>query len=183
MVQHTDHMNEDYKTLFRTIGEICLLKRSPSHVPESADLQRKMLFLYVLTASLGVFLGNETSLLMAFGQAILEALLLMLFMYLLLNHFSFINRFKQTTTALYASGTLISLISTPFVYQVGVLSQKQQALGLLGWLVFIMVCWSFVVMAHIIRCSIQKNLMTSLLLSFCYVYLSYQLISRVFPLT
>ena len=174
-------MNPYYKSLLVTILEICALKKGPRDIPESDVLQRQMLFLYVLVGCISILFGSQVSFLVAVGQAFLETFVLTVFIYLLLSSFSFAHRFKQVISAMYASGALISLVSLPFVYQIEVLSRNQQALGFLGWLVFIIMCWSFVVMAHIIRKAIQKNLGTCLLLTFCYIYLSYQIINRVYP--
>jgi len=181
MVQHTWLMNEDYSSLLRTICRVCLLSKGPRDVVESAYLQRAMLYCYLFAGSCSIYFGSQVGLWTAVGQASLDALILTLFSYLLLAYFSLSNRFKQVMTALYASGALISMLSIPLVYRLELLSSKQQAVGLLGWLVFIIICWSFVVMAHILREAIQKHLTTCLLLTFCYIYLSYQLINFVYP--
>ena len=174
-------MNPYYKSLLVTILGICTLKKGPQDIPESDILQRQALFIYLLVGCMSVFLGSELGFLIAAGQVFLETLFLTVFVYLLLSYFSFSSRFKQVISATYASGALISLVSLPFSYQVEQLSRTQQSLGLWGWMVFIIVCWSFVVMAHILRQAIQKNFSTCLLLTFCYIYLSYQLINLVYP--
>ena len=174
-------MNAYYKSLLAIILGICTLKKGPQDIPESYALQRQLLWAYILLGCMSIFVGSQASIFVAIGQAFLETFALTVFTYLLLSYFSFIHRFKQVISALYASGALISIVSLPFVYQVEILSRDQLPLGLLGWLVFIIMCWSFVVMAHILRQAIQKNLSTCLLLTFCYIYLSYQVINMVFP--
>ena len=174
-------MNPYYKSLLVTILGICTLKKAPRDIPESAVLQRKMLYIYVLAGCTSVYFGSQISPLTAIGQAFLETIILTLFIFLLLRYFSFSHRFNQVISAIYGSGALISGLSLPFIYQVEILSRNQQPLGLLGWLVFIIMCWSFVVMADILRHAIQKNLSTCLLLTFCYIYLSYNIINMIYP--
>jgi len=172
-------MNDDYKTLLKVFLDICLIKKGPKHVPESTGLLKVTFFTYFMSGTL--LLASDASLFDAIIQAFIEALLLGIFMYGLVAFFSVAHRFTQSMIAIYASGTLITTVSVPFVFWVVSLSKNDEPAGMGGLVVFLIVCWSFIVMASIIRETIKKSLSISLLLTFCYLYLSYQVISFVYP--
>lgn len=180
MVQHTITMNKDYKILARLFFDICLLKKGPQDVPDSSDVQIMVFMTYLLAGSVLISSGLPWS--DALYQSIIETLLVAIFMYVLLLFFSLPNRFKQSITAIYGSGTLITVLSIPFIFWLDTLIKSESSTGVAGLAVFLIVCWSFVVMGHIIRETIQKSLAISLLLTFCYLYLSYQVIHLVFPI-
>lgn len=179
MVQHTITMNRDYKTLARLFFDICLLKKGPQDVPDSSDVRITVFISYLLAGSVLISSGLSWS--DALYQSIIETLLVALFIYVLLLFFSLPHRFKQAITAIYGSGTLITTLSIPFVFWLAALIKNEASTGVAGLAVFLIVCWSFVVMGHIIRETIQKSMAFSLLLTFCYLYLSYQVINMISP--
>ncbi|AGS39034.1 hypothetical protein CYCME_0693 [Cycloclasticus zancles 78-ME] len=179
MVQHTCGMNNDFKTVLRLFVDLCLIKKGPQDVPDSTILLKAVFFIYFLSGSL--LLSSS----MAFGEAVvqsfIETILLGLFVYILLSFFALKNRFNQSVTAIYGSGALITVISAPFVFLMGGMTGNEGSTGVLGLVVFLIVCWSFAVLANIIRQTIQKSLGVSLLLTFCYLYLSYHVIQLIYP--
>lgn len=173
-------MNNDFKRLCRLFIDICLFKKGPSQVPNSAALLRIVFFLYFVAGTL--LLSQTVEFSEAMAQAFMETLLVGFFMYLLVSFFAVKNRFNQSVTALYGSGFLMTTMSLPFVLMMGDLTDNEASTGWLGLSVFMIVFWSFIVMAHIIRETIEKTFSVSLLLTFCYLYLSYQVIQVFRPL-
>ena len=179
MVQHTCGMNNDFKTLLRIFVDLCLIKKGPQDVPDSSVLLKAVFFIYFLSGTL--LLSSSVALSEAVAQSFIETLLLGFFVYLLLTFFAVKNRFNQSVTAIYGSGALITTLSVPFVFLMGSMTNSEGSTGAVGLIVFLIVCWSFVVLANIIRETIQKSLGICLLLTFCYLYLSYQVIQLIYP--
>mgnify|MGYP003387294525 FL=1 len=180
MVHHTKLMKDDYKTLIRLLFDICLLKKGPQDLNLTEGIKKGVFICYLL-AGTGL-LSIDGPLDEAIIKAFIEALMLMFFMFSLLAFYSFPKRFGQSMTAIFGTGALLSVISLPFMLMLNVLHEKQSAAGLVGLAVFLLVCWSFAVMGHIIREATQTSLTLSLLLTFCYLYLSYQFINLIYPL-
>jgi hypothetical protein len=179
MVQHTCWMNNDFKVLLRLFFDLCLIQKGPRDVPDSSVLLKFVFCLYFLAGS--VLLSSSLTLSEALMQSFIETLLLGVFVYLLVNFFAVKNRFNQSITAVYGSGALMTIVSVPFIFWTASLVDNNSPTGVVGLIVFLIVCWSFIVMANIIRETIQKSFSVSLLLTFCYLYVSYQLITKVFP--
>ena len=173
-------MTTDYKTLLTLFFDICLLRKGPQSLPKSAGLQQLVLLIYFVSSALLIVLDASWD--EALIQVLIEVLLLGLFVYVLVTLFSVPERFRQSISAMYGCGAIITIISMPFVYWAGSLTTDDPSMGMVGLGIFVVICWSFVVMAHIIRETLEKNLVVSLLLSFCYVYLSYQVISFMYPI-
>jgi len=172
-------MNDDYKTLLRVILDICLIKKGPKDIPESIGLLKVAFFTYFVSGTL--LLANDVSWFDAAIQALIEALLLGAFVYGVVRFFSLERRFSQSMTAIYASGTLITTLSVPYVFMVASLSKHKELKNIAGIVVFWILCWSLIVMTNVIRETIEKKLWISLLLTFCYMYLSHLVISFVYP--
>jgi hypothetical protein len=173
-------MNNDYKTLLKLFLNLCLIKAGPRDVPDSNNVLRIVFIAYFVSGT--ILISSEAVLFDAAVQAFIEAVLVGLFVYGLVNFFSVPQRFNQSIIAIYGSGALITTVSIPFIFWMQSLFNNDQTTGAVGLVVFLIVCWSFMVMAYIIRETIQKNLTTSLLLTFCYLYLSYQLINTLYPI-
>jgi len=178
MVQHTCRMNNDFKQLLRLFFELCLMKKGPKDVPDSSVLLTLVFCLYFLAGT--VLLSSSLVLTEALMQSLIETVLLGVFVYFLVSFFSIKNRFNQAITAIYGSGAFITIVSMPFIFWMQSLTGNGST-GMVGLIVFMLVCWSFIVMAYIIRETIEKSFAVSLLLTFCYLYASYQLIKLVYP--
>ncbi len=172
-------MNNDFKTLLRIFVDLCLIKKGPKDVPESAVLLKMVFFIYFLSGTL--LLSSSIGLIDAIIQSFLETVLVGLFMYVLVSFFQVKNRFNQAVTAIYGSGALMTLLSVPYIFWMDGLVKNENPIGVIGLVVFFIVIWGFIVMANIIRETVQKSFSISLLLTFCYLYLSYQLINIAYP--
>jgi len=173
-------MNDDYKTLRNLFLGLCLLKKGPKDLPESKALLQMAGFIYFISGT--ILISTDAPLVDALAQAFIEALLVALFVYGLTQFFSVPHRFTQAITAIYGSGAIITALSLPSAFLLQLQATNAEAARFSGLILLLIVCWSFVVMAHIIRETIQKNLATSLLLTFCYLYLSYQVINVLYPI-
>lgn len=179
MVQHTCQMNNDFKRLLGLFFELCLMKKGPKDLPNSSALLTLVFCLYFLAGT--VLLSSSLVVTEALMQSLIETVLLGVFIYLLVSFFSIKNRFNQAITAIYGSGAFITIVSMPFIFWMQSLTASNGSTGIVGLIVFMLVCWSFIVMAYIIRETIEKGFAVSLLLTFCYLYGSFQLIKLVYP--
>jgi hypothetical protein len=181
MVHHTAQMNHDFKTLLKPIIDICLIKGGPQSLPESQYLLKLFFVAYFLSGA--VLLSSSLSYVEACSQSFIDAVLVGIFIYALTRFFYFQHRYTQSLTAIYGGGAVITLVSTPFFFWLEALSVNEKPTGAVSLVVFLIVCWSFIVMANIIRETIHKGFPMSLLLTFCYLYVSYQVINFLCPAT
>lgn len=172
-------MTNQYKSLWHIFWGICVFKKSPQDIVNSYALVKLAFIGYVTVGAILFFSSTPTTI--AIVISFIETILLTGFVYLLLNFFTVSNRFIQTITALYGSGAIITSFSVPIVFYIDASVRHEQSAGIAGLLLLAVVCWSYTIMAHILHKAIDKSLGVSLLLTFCYLYLSYQFIKLIFP--
>lgn len=172
-------MTNQYKSLWHIFWGICVFKNGPQDVAISYSLIKWVFIGYVTVGAVLFFSSTPTTI--AIVISFTETILLTGFVYLLLSLFAVSERFLQTITALYGTGAIITSLSVPIVFYIDESVRHEQSAGIAGLLLLAVVCWSYTIMAHILHKAIEKSLGVSLLLTFCYLYLSYKIISVIFP--
>lgn len=172
-------MMKDYKALFDNLMRICLFKASPKDLPDSSNLNIQLLVLYFISGV--VLLSSGAALGVAVVEALLEVILLIGFIYVVLTFFNAPFRFNQTLAALLGTGIIFTSLSTPFVYINNASRQAENSAGIEGLFLLILFGWSVVVMVKILAEAINKPALFSGLITFCYLYLSYQIINAIYP--
>ncbi|MGR9012870.1 MAG: hypothetical protein ACU83U_04420 [Gammaproteobacteria bacterium] len=161
--------------IIKLLFNICLFTKGPQNLPSSVWLLRILVVIDVIVSFLMVSISTDwlTSLL----QAIVSALLIIGFSWLMLYVGRKRERFYQTTTALLGTDALIGFIALP-----GMASMMIGKGILLAFIVTIgLMIWHWAVTGHIIRNALGQSLTFSLGLAFLYILGSYQVIAFLFP--
>ncbi|MDI1293930.1 MAG: hypothetical protein PSV18_14460 [Methylobacter sp.] len=164
-------MYEIIKRLF----DICLLKKGPQNLPPSVWWLRIGLVVDVTVSFLMANLSRDW--LTALLQAMVSALLIIGFSWLILYVGRKRQRFYQTTIALLGTDALIGFIALP-----GMASMMTGKGVFLAFMVTVgLIIWHWVVAGHIIRNALGQTWTFSLGLAFLFILGSYQVIALLFP--
>lgn len=159
--------------------DICLLRAGPQDLPVSRVLLGLMLSGYLLVSTLVSLPGYPVA--TAMQIAVTDLGLLLAFAGSLLFITGNMARLNQTLTALAGSGVLLGLLALPLVqslYQAQDAEQVSVAV-LMFWL--LLMGWSLLVVAHIIRHALSVTLPIGVGLSVLYTLVAMQLITTLFP--
>jgi len=155
--------------------DICLFKKGPQNLPSSVWWLRIGLVVDVMVSFLMANLSRDW--LTALLQAIVSALLIIGFSWLMLYLSRKRQRFYQTTTALLGTDALIGFIALP-----GMASMMIGRGIFLAFIVTVgLMIWHWAVAGHIIRNALGQTWTFSLGLAFLYILGSYQVIALLFP--
>ena len=156
--------------LIQPFVRICLFRQSPQDLPVSEVLLACSLLAYT---SCGILVSL---LRLAPGDALLAGLLdasLMVGLTIALLHIQRRReRINQTLTALAGSGALLTLLSLPLLAWLDETKAAGDEPG--AWLLifWLLVLWSFAVMAHIVRHALSVPFFVGLVVAFAYYYIS-----------
>jgi hypothetical protein len=162
--------------LLRTFVEICLFRLPPQVLPDSRFLLGLTVIVY---AALGVLqmLVDGMRWLPTLVIGILDPLLLAEFIWLALYFRNRKGRFRQTATAAFGTGVVLTLVAIPVLATAGALGAGPFT-GLLVWVIFF---WGIAVLAHILRHALEIRGLASGLLAFAYTLATLILYSGLFP--
>lgn len=157
--------------------EICLFRKGPQDVPASWLLFSLALATYLLVGI--VLLGLEAGWGLGAFEALVEAILLLGFLWLLLWVFRKSERWLPVASSMLATDVVISVPAIPLLAWVMV-SPEWHGVYLL--LLELMV-WHVAVVGHILRHALSQSWTVGLLWSIGYVVGSYQVMVWLFPVS
>ncbi|MDP1666400.1 MAG: hypothetical protein Q8L79_14915 [Methylobacter sp.] len=164
-------MFEVIKLLF----DICLFKKGPQNLPPSVWLLRLLVVVDVIVSFL--MISIHTNWLNSLLQAIVGALLVVGFSWLMLYVGRKSERLYQTSSALLGTDALISFFALP--------GMASMMIGRGTLLVFtitiVLMIWHWAVTGHIFRNALGQTWTFSLGLAFLYILGSYQVMALLFP--
>jgi hypothetical protein len=164
-------MFEVIKLLF----DICLFKKGPQDLPPSVWLLRLLIVIDVIVSFLMVSI--RTDWLNSLLQAIVGALLIVGFSWLMLYVSQKRERFYQTGCAILGTDALISFFALP-----GMASMMIGRGALLAFILTIaLMIWHWAVTGYIFRNALGQTWTFSLGLAFLYILGSYQVMALLFP--
>ena len=168
-------MNSFLKVLIENL----LLRKGPQDFAYSTILMRLCLVIYFLTGlpSLMISASFEESVI----AMALDVLVLLSFVYVCLQAFAKLPRFKQTVTALAGTGTAFQLAVLPLLYNAPGETGQAQAVLMMSVLLLMIVSWNLAVYAHIFREAFSIRLSAAILMTLSYVILSVAVRKLVFP--
>ncbi len=161
--------------MIKLLFDICLFKKGPQDLPSSLWLFRALVIVDVGVSFLMISLqaGWFFSLL----QAMVSAMLIIGFGWLMLYMGRKRQRFYQTTTALLGTDAMISFFALP-----GMASMMTGKATLLAFIItIVLMLWHWTVTGHIIRNALGQTLTFSLGLAFLYLLGSYQVMALLNP--
>jgi len=161
--------------IIKLLFDICLFKKGPQDLPPSAGLLWMLVIVDVSVSFL--MLSIRTDWLNSLLQAIVGALLIVGFSWLMLYVARKRERFNQTTIALLGIDALISFFALP-----GMASMMIGTGALLAFIITIaLMIWHWAVTGHIIRNALGQGWAFSLGLAFLYILGSYQVMALLNP--
>jgi hypothetical protein len=168
------------KRLLNFFVDLCLLRVPPQRLPAS-----KVLFWLMLPLNLVVgiiMIGDRFGGLdRAFVAALLDLLLIMLWLWGLLAFKHHVGRFLQSATAVMGTGVLLGLFVLPLQVAVGDGTTGGAVAEVAGVFLFLAVIWSQVVTAHILRHALDIGMGLALGLSMTYTIVITLLLGILFP--
>lgn len=160
--------------LIKLFFDICLLKKGPEDIPVSSWLLRILIFAYACISLLILLLSVD--LYHAILQAVVEIILILVSSWCILFLAKKLMRFKQTVSALMATGVLISLFSLPAM---ATLIGAGTTLSIIS--IVLLMLWSWVVSGHIYSKALDQAFSFGLGIAFLYILLSFQVMAFLFP--
>ena len=155
---------------------ICFFKKAPQDIPYS-----KWFFGLILSINIAIsllVLNISTGLFSSLLQVPVGILLILGSVYLVLLFARRMERFYQTATALLGVDTLISLCALPVL---GTAMMGQEGAGKSYLILLALMIWHWAVTGHIFRHALSSTLSFGLGLSFLYFFVSYQVMTILFP--
>lgn len=174
-------MLETFKILFLAFFDICRLAKKPQDIPESKNFLRLCLLFYAFLSILLAALSQTAD--RAIVAGLLDVLMMMLFMYALLQINGKLSRWPQTVTALAGTGIIMSIVALPVYLLIGIgdvneLSlSSEQTIGLL--LLATLACWNIVIMSHILKHALETHFAIAFFLAMTYIWIAFSFTSAV----
>ncbi|MDT8388587.1 MAG: hypothetical protein RQ736_13860 [Thiogranum sp.] len=157
----------------------CLLRRVPQDDAQSTSALRWSILAYFATDLFQALPGTDQA--QAFGMAMADTLLMILFSWAVLTLSGKATRWVQTLTALAGTGMLLSLFAMPLVLQVSRSVESGGAPGALlvsAWLLLLV--WSIAVQAHIFRHALSTRYGVGVLIAILHTLLAITLLQALF---
>ena len=158
--------------LIRFFWELTLLRRTPQELPDSRGLLGLMLVLHVGTGWLLEVRGLEPG--RALFSAAAGAAIMLVLANILLAAVNHPERAVRTITALAGADVVIGLIA-----RAGMPLLAPESGMMLLWQLLLML-WSLVVTAHILRHALSTTLLWGMVIALGYAYLSLALLAPFF---
>lgn len=165
-------------TLFNFFVDICLLRRKPQDLPASTTLFVALVLVNLLIAIIGISgLIPPAS---AVAAAMLDAVLLMTMLRLVLSIQNRTARFLQSATAIFGSGIVLGLIALPLQLALDQSAEASAITQLASIAYLILLIWSQLVVAHVLRHALDISLVLGVGLALTYAIVSGVLIQTLF---
>ena len=161
--------------------DICLLRAGPQDLPASRELLGLALASYALVSFLLSLPGYP--LVTAVQMALVDAVLLIMFAITLLYFLGKMARLNQTLTALAGTGTLLGLLALPVMPLLLPDQEAKQQPLLVSLLWLLLLGWSLIVVAHIMRHALSVNLPVAIGVAILYTLVAMQILNALFPLS
>lgn len=165
--------------LFRYWLDLCLLRAAPQDGPASVFILGFALTCYVMVSVLVMTVGY--GMLTGTRLALLELVLLAVFVTLLLYLLDKAARIRQTLAAMAGAGSLLGLLAFPLVVLQGPVPEGGSVPVALSLVWLVLLFWNLVVSAHIMRHALSTSFAIGLAVSVLYVLVSTQFAATLFP--
>lgn len=168
------------KAIVRTCWEICLLRQGPQLFPRSWFLFAVMLAVYMSVDAI-LFVAQGIRDFQIVYQTLFDCALLVAFVALVLGLWQKFERFNQTAVALFGSGALIMIAAVP-VSLVATLPNSISVQTVAEVLIYAILAWSILVIAHVIRHALDIKLFLGIAIAGAYTVINIMLFAILFPI-
>ncbi len=155
--------------------QICLFRKAPEDLPYALNALQFAVCLYAGVGFLAIVMA--TDMLGAVLQLGTEVLLISIFSWVLLHFFGKSERYLQTTTAFFGVDAVITFCAFPLLSSMITPGRA----GIATVLLLIMMFWHLLVTGHVISHALSRSFWFGLLLAFCYIVVSFRIITLLFP--
>ncbi len=160
-------MYADAIVLTKMFSYMCLLKRQPQDIPASRELLTLTVGIYLLLNLLLAALDKTVTNTLLAG--LVDTAFLLVFVYLLLLLCRKANRWSQTVTALAGTGILFGVLLIPLVLTLPDSNPMTSMEQIFYLLLYVIIIWYVVVMAHIFRHAISSSFVVGVFVSITYM--------------
>ena len=169
------------QALLKVFWDIALWRRGPRDLPPSRGLLLAAAFLYTATSTTVSWLIDGPALALARGVADLAFTAGVFWLCLAVGRRS--HRWWQTLTAVFGTGTLVTLPMLAVLLLAGALGPDGPVAGAVKLLLLPLQIWGLCVLAHIVRVALDAPLVVGIAVSTTYYLLGYLFIERLLPVT
>jgi|GEM_PF-5618675 len=180
MPETIDGVRRGMKAVLRSSVDVLLLRAGPQAFPRSRLLLLSMLLAYFLTDVLDAWIEGYRAAPMML-QSVVDTGLWVSFYVLLLSGWSVLPRLPQTLTAWFSAGVIFNFLWVPVDGAVRFLASPDAQ----GWLtlpVLLLVVWSMMVMAYLLRHTLRVGLLVTVPVAVVCGLIAILLLSYMFPL-
>jgi hypothetical protein len=157
------------KIIFLAFCEICVLKRKPQDLPVSGLFLGLCAVTYTISSFLLAYAYQDLN--NSLTVALIDIGLMMMITWLLLVISRKPGRWVQTSTALLGTGTIFSLLASPIYYSFSIPGTDASGNVLLTFMVWILIVWNVIVMAHILRHALSVSFVMGVFVALGYVFI------------
>lgn len=157
------------KVILRFI-DICLFRSGPDSLPANYQLMQLILLTYFIVS---VAVNQiDMSLRISLWIGLTDLIVLMAFLYVLLRLNNFLPRYQQTLMAMAGAGSLLGLLAMPLLWAFHQYAEQSDKANFILLALMLLMLWSLMVTAHIIRRSIETSAPKAVALTILYIFLA-----------
>jgi predicted neutral ceramidase superfamily lipid hydrolase len=160
---------------------IALRRLGPEDLPDSNFLLGVTFIIYLLTQlpMAWIVFGSTNDIARIL---LVDATLLIFFLWALLSFTGHRSRLRQTLTAVAGTGALLSILSIPFNVWYATLANPETGPLIPSVIIALIVLWSFVIDGHIISRAIARPFVVGLMIAIAYFFVHTTLLYEFSPL-
>ena len=166
---------------WRSLIAICCFGKAPQDLPASRGVWLSAVLSYVLGSFLLTAISQDPA--VSIISALLDTALLSLLTSTTLGVRGLSSRSLQTTTALFGTGFIFTLVAIPLSLLMSSLPEASAAVFPLFLFVISLLLWNIGVMAHILRHALSSSMFVGVLLAFFFVLVTTMVVTSLFPTT
>lgn len=149
---------------------ICLFRAGPDDLPVKSGLLQRSLLAYLLV---GVAINVlDTSWVLSLSVSVADTLILLGFTWVLLRIYHHLPRLNQTLLALTGCSVLLGILVMPFLAMFYQYDETEPMANTLLLILMVVMLWSLMVTAHIIRRALETSAPVSVAWTVLYVIIS-----------
>lgn len=157
------------KVILRLI-DICLFRSGPDSLPANNQLMQLLLLIYFIVSVSVNQIDMSFRISLWIGLTDVIVLTTLLYGLLRLNHF--LPRYQQSLMALAGTGSLLGLLAMPLLWAFHQYAEQSDTANFILFALMLVMLWSLMVTAHIIRRSIETSAPKAVALTVLYVVMA-----------
>jgi len=150
--------------------DICLFRSGPDSLPANYQLMQLVLLIYfIVSVSVNQI---DMTFRISLWIGLTDVIVLMAFLYGLLRLNHFLPRYQQSLMAMAGTGSLLGLLAMPLLWAFHQYAEQSDTENFILFALMLVMLWSLMVTAHIIRRSIETSAPKAVAITVLYVVLA-----------